>query len=291
MTEPKALQLILGPNKRNPCFCLYTDAAEKEIHVYYGLELLEVVPKDSHSPAYRLLGSRLYNAGLRVRTLETVFGLDCKTLRRWGTALRSGDRKWLIEVLKGRWGRRKLTLEMEGYVRFRWPTLRAEGRRDYRKQLQEELERVFGVRVSGETLRPLLSQLRKGGGARAASAGVKPAGAESATTVEPRAATMVQGQLEKNEAESGLSAPDAVALTPMLPGMGTMVKSGSIPAQSVVDVADSPILGEPAAVVRSVGGGSVAAPDVCPHEGCPLRTRGATHGGKTIGVAFATRNW
>ncbi len=113
MTEPKALQLILGPNKRNPCFCLYTDAAEKEIHVYYGLELLEVVPNDSHSPAYRLLGSRLYNAGLRVRTLETVFGLDRKTLRRWGTALRSGDRKWLIEVLKGRWGRRKLTLEMD----------------------------------------------------------------------------------------------------------------------------------------------------------------------------------
>jgi hypothetical protein len=267
MTEPKALQLILGPNKRNPCFCLYTDAAEKEIHVYYGLELLEVVPKDSHSPAYRLLGSRLYNAGLRVRTLETVFGLDRKTLRRWGMALRSGDRKWLIEVLKGRWGRRKLTLEMEGYVRFRWPTLRAEGRRDYRKQLQEELERVFGVRVSGETLRPLLSQLRKGGGARAASAGVKPAGAESATTVEPRAATMVQGQLEKNEAESGLSAPEAVALTPMLPGMGTMVKSGSIRAQSVVDVADWPILGEPAAVVPSVGGGSVAAPDVYPPEG------------------------
>ena len=267
MTEPKALQLILGPNKRNPCFCLYTDAAEKEIHVYYGLELLEVVPKDSNSPAYRLLGSRLYNAGLRVRTLETVFGLDRKTLRRWGMALRSGDRKWLIEVLKGRWGRRKLTLEMEGYVRFRWPTLRAEGRRDYRKQLQEELERVFGVRVSGETLRPLLSQLRKGGGARAASAGVKPAGAESATTVEPRAATMVQGQLEKNEAESGLSAPEAVALTPMLPGMGTMVKSGSIRAQSVVDVADWPILGEPAAVVPSVGGGSVAAPDVYPPEG------------------------
>ena len=267
MTEPKALQLILGPNKRNPCFCLYTDAAEKEIHVYYGLELLEVVPKDSHSPAYRLLGSRLYNAGLRVRTLETVFGLDRKTLRRWGMALRSGDRKWLIEVLKGRWGRRKLTLEMEGYVRFRWPTLRAEGRRDYRKQLQEELERVFGVRVSGETLRPLLSQLRKGGGARAASAGVKPAGAESATTVEPRAATMVQGQLEKNEAESGLSAPEAVALTPMLPGMGTMVKSGSIRAQSVVDVADWPILGEPAAAAPSVGGESGAAPGVCPPEG------------------------
>jgi hypothetical protein len=44
MTDSAALQLILGPDKRNPCFCLYVDAAEKEIHVYYGLEVLEVVP-------------------------------------------------------------------------------------------------------------------------------------------------------------------------------------------------------------------------------------------------------
>ena len=43
MTDPEALQLILGPDKRNPCFCLYVDADEKEIHVYYGLEVLEVV--------------------------------------------------------------------------------------------------------------------------------------------------------------------------------------------------------------------------------------------------------
>src|ERR1019366_1803019 len=130
MTDSAALQLILGPDKRNPCFCLYVDVAEKEIHVYYGLEVLEVVPNDPRSPAYRLLGARLYNAGLRVRTLEAVFGLDRKTLRKWGLALRSGDRKWLAEVLAGRSGRRKLTLEMESYVRFRWLALRAEGRRD-----------------------------------------------------------------------------------------------------------------------------------------------------------------
>ena len=99
MTDSAALQLILGPDKRNPCFCLYVDVAEKEIHVYYGLEVLEVVPNDPRSPAYRLLGARLYNAGLRVRTLEAVFGLDRKTLRKWGLALRSGDRKWLAEVL------------------------------------------------------------------------------------------------------------------------------------------------------------------------------------------------
>ena len=51
-----------------------------------------------------------------------------------------------------------------------------ERRRDYRRRLQEELERVFGVRVSGETLRPLLRELRGGGGARAGSAGEEAAG-------------------------------------------------------------------------------------------------------------------
>ena len=61
MRDSEALQLILGPDKRNPCFCLYVDAAEKEIHVYYGLAVLEGVPNDPRSPAYRLLGARLYN--------------------------------------------------------------------------------------------------------------------------------------------------------------------------------------------------------------------------------------
>lgn len=99
----EALPLILGPDKRNPSFCLYTDAPEKELHVYYGLELLAVVPNDRDSPAYRLLAARLYNAGVRVATLAAVFGLDRKTMRNWGLALRSGDRDWLAEVLTGRW--------------------------------------------------------------------------------------------------------------------------------------------------------------------------------------------
>jgi len=72
MTDPEALRLILGPDKRNPCLCLYVDAAEKEIHVYYGLELLEVVPKDRHSPAYRLLAARLYNAGRATPTCRAA---------------------------------------------------------------------------------------------------------------------------------------------------------------------------------------------------------------------------
>jgi hypothetical protein len=117
-------------------------------HHNYGLEVLEVVPNDPRSPAYRLLGARLYNAGLRVRTLEGVFGLDRKTLRKWGLALRSGDRKWLAEVVAGRSGRRKLTLAMESYMRFRWLALRAERRRDYRRRVVFRLAMRSELQVS-----------------------------------------------------------------------------------------------------------------------------------------------
>ncbi len=89
LTETPPLQLILPTDKRNPSFSLYLSADEQEIHVFYGLELLEVVPADRTQVAYKLLVARLYNAGLQVRTLAGVFQLDPKTMRAWGRALRS----------------------------------------------------------------------------------------------------------------------------------------------------------------------------------------------------------
>ena len=44
-TNP-AMQLILGTDKRNPCLEVYQDEAKQQLHVYYGFELLEVVPND-----------------------------------------------------------------------------------------------------------------------------------------------------------------------------------------------------------------------------------------------------
>jgi len=76
LAETSPLQLILPTDKRNPSFSLYLSADEQTIHVFYGLELLEVVPADREHVAYKLLVARLYNAGLRVRTLAEVFQLD-----------------------------------------------------------------------------------------------------------------------------------------------------------------------------------------------------------------------
>ena len=149
--ETAPLQLILPTDKRNPSFSLYLTADEQAIHVYYGLELLEVVPADREHVAYKLLVARLYNAGLRVRILAEVFQLDPKTMRAWGHALRSRDPALLQRMVLGPEAGRKRTAVIDGYVRQRWPQLLDEGCRNYREKLQQEIEGLFNTRLSGET--------------------------------------------------------------------------------------------------------------------------------------------
>lgn len=165
MDQTQPLQLILPTNKRNPCFSLYMDGEEENIHVYYGLELLEVVPNDPEHSAYKLLAGRLYNARLKVAVLEEVFQADRKTMRLWGRALLSRDRELLQRVLLGREVSRKRTPAVEAYARLRWPQLKTEGCRNFRQKLGQEIERIFGVRLSGESLRLLLKEIKEQSGA------------------------------------------------------------------------------------------------------------------------------
>jgi hypothetical protein len=163
LADPPALQLILPTDKRNPSFSLYLTTDEQAIHVFYGLELLEVVPADREHTAYKMLVARLYNAGLRVRTLAEVFQLDPKTMRAWGRALRSRDPALLQRMVLGPEAGRKRTAAIDGYVRQRWPQLLGEGCRNYREKLQQEIERIFDTRLSGETLRLLMAQIKTEG--------------------------------------------------------------------------------------------------------------------------------
>lgn len=165
MTSTLTGQLILGTDKRNPLFTVYAREDDQEdrewLHVYYGLELLEVVSADRNDPSFKMLVGRLHNAGVRLKVIEQTFGIDGKTIRRWGRALRSGDAEELIRVLEGRRANRKLSPEIKAYVRARWSDLAREGLYGIGKRLRQEIQRVFGVKLSQETLRPLLGELRR----------------------------------------------------------------------------------------------------------------------------------
>jgi len=157
---PSSSQLILGIDKRNPLFAVYENRAQERLHVYYGLELLEMVPNDPKAPAFKMLAGRLYNAGLKVQTLTEVFEVDRKTLQRWGRALQSGDAQQLIHVLAGRSAARKLTPTIEAFVRHRWPQITAHGNYGSTRRLRQEIQQIFQVKLSAETLRPLVQELK-----------------------------------------------------------------------------------------------------------------------------------
>ena len=156
-------QLILGTDRRNPLFTVYEheQGEREELHVYYGLELLEVVSAERNDPDFKLLVGRLANAGVSRRVLQQTFAVDPKTIQRWGRALRSHDAEELIRVLEGRRGSRKLSSEIQAYVRVRWPDMVKDGLYGIGKRLRQEIEKVFRVKLSQETLRPLLRELKR----------------------------------------------------------------------------------------------------------------------------------
>jgi hypothetical protein len=200
--EPPAatLQLILPTDKRNPCFTLYQTEDGQFIHVYYGVERLEVVPAAGNHPAYRMLVARLYNADVKVSALAELFDLDHKTIRAWGLALDSGDPDALQRMLFG--PPRKLTAAIREFIAGRWPALLAQRCRNYREVLQTEIKTYFGVSVSGEALRVMMNQLTRD---RADAAARAPAAPE----VAPPTDTRTEPSLDSAEGspESDLFAP------------------------------------------------------------------------------------
>jgi len=178
MTSVLTGQLILGTDKRNPLFTVYAEEDEEQLHVYYGLELLEVVSADRNDPNFKMLVGRLYNCGLNLVVLQRTFEVDPRTIQRWAEALRSRDAHLMLRVLAGRRWARKLTPEIEAYVRVRWPELSRTGTYGIGKRLRQEIQSVFKVKISQETLRPLMGKLRRGEGL----SGERPSGQEVETT-------------------------------------------------------------------------------------------------------------
>jgi hypothetical protein len=155
------LQQVLGTDKRNPIFSVCRQAGNPAwLHLYYGTELLEVIPEDRQHAAFKLLVARLYNAGVKGVELQRTFLVDRKTMQRWGQALQGGDVEQLLRALAGRGGQRKLTPEIRSFVRVRFPEIYQQSHAGYSKRLRTEIQQVFRVRLSGECLRLLLKSLR-----------------------------------------------------------------------------------------------------------------------------------
>ena len=115
------LQPILVPVNGAPDITLSTDPhAPDEVFVFLGLALLEKVPHLREDPAFKMLLARLHNGGVSGQRLTDRFGIARSTLRRWGRALKSGSLERIRDAFSGQGAPRKVTPEIERYVRDRF---------------------------------------------------------------------------------------------------------------------------------------------------------------------------
>jgi len=155
------LQPILVPVNGEPDIILSAAPdCPDELFVFLDMALMEKVPHLREAPAFKMLLARLHNAGVSGQRLTDRFGAARSTLRRWGRALKSGDLDRIRDAFSGQGAARKVTPEIEGYVRDRFRDLHGHCR-DYNKMIRSEVERYFKTSVSSERLRWIFKEERE----------------------------------------------------------------------------------------------------------------------------------
>ena len=90
--------------------------------------------------------------------------------------------------MDGRRAARKLTPQIEAYVRARWADLSRSRTYGIGKRLREEIESIFAVKLCQETLRPLVGQLKRQAVIGTQSNGQEASGAPEESEAEPTTA-------------------------------------------------------------------------------------------------------
>lgn len=156
------LQQILGVSKKNPYFTIWRPQdGSKELHVFFGSALMEVVKEDKTYPEFKLLIARLYNCGIKAKSITDVFSVARTTMKRWGRAIRCSDPEQIIRGLSGPGRPRKLTEEVISFSKLRFNEIYKQSHYGYSQQIRKEIKKVFKMEVSGESLRPLFKQLKE----------------------------------------------------------------------------------------------------------------------------------
>ena len=155
------LQRLIGIDKKNPYFTICRDASNPgHIYVYFGAALMEVISEDTSNPEFKLLIARLYNAGVKAKSITEKFGIARTTMKRWGEALKSGDADRLVAALSGQGAPRKLTPEILSFIKVRFLQIYQQNHYNYSIIIRKEIKEIFGKEISSESLRPLFKEFR-----------------------------------------------------------------------------------------------------------------------------------
>ena len=153
---------ILGTDKSNPAFSVYTPIGNKDFfEVYFGLALLEKVNGNTDDIQFKYLVGRLYNAGITRNKLVEAFEVPLSTMRRYGEAVKSNDPEEMMRRFSGQGAEKKLTQEIENYIRCEFRKLYQENKYTYSSEIIAKVKEIFAVPFSSETLRHIFNDEKR----------------------------------------------------------------------------------------------------------------------------------
>ena len=155
------LQAIIGTDKKNPNFTVFRNKKERTIDVYFGTTLFSVVADSPDNPNLKLLIAQLFISGIKKKSLTEHFGYSYNAMKRWSDAMNSGDAETLVNALSGQGAPKKLTVEIKSFASHRFKSIYKTNKYTYSKEIRAEINEIFNIDLSRESLRPLFSELKK----------------------------------------------------------------------------------------------------------------------------------
>ena len=156
----RTIQPILGTDKNDPLFYICTsDDCSAVIDVYFGLALLEKVNNDGKAIRFKMLVGRLYNARMKVSSLEKTFSLPRSTIMRWGNALHCDDEE-MVRRLSSSGAPQKITIEIQKYIQTEFVRIYQDNRCNYNFLIRQGVDRIFDVSISAESIRKIVCEER-----------------------------------------------------------------------------------------------------------------------------------
>lgn len=157
------MQGQLGLDYKNPVITIEPLEDGKSLMVYIGFRFYKIIPNDKSSIQYRLLVGQLAFCGFSIARLIEIFGFSRVTIMRYREAIEtSNDEAELFERLQGyHCQKTKLTFEVECYIRARFPVIYKDNKTSFNKQLRIELEEKFGIAISREAVRRVITPIRE----------------------------------------------------------------------------------------------------------------------------------
>ncbi len=153
-----ALQTIIGTDKNNPHFTICRNADNNDLYIYHGNALHEVISSNCEKASIKHLVARLYNTKVKLKSLSEHFGYSQKTIKKWGDMLRAGKLPKLINIWSDSNANLKLTKEIKSFVIHQFKHIYPTDKYTYSKKIRTNIEDVFKIKISSETLRPLFNE-------------------------------------------------------------------------------------------------------------------------------------